>query len=75
MKLDRTAVIENYINTLDELARESSKRSLLTYENWAFLYGYTRSDVIFMLESLELTQKQLKTLNTRLEGYEKKGQQ
>jgi hypothetical protein len=70
MKLDRTAVIENYINTLDELARESSKRSLLTYENWAFLYGFTQSDVLFMLESLELTQKQLSTLNKRLQGAE-----
>ena len=70
MKLDRTAVIENYLKTLDELARESSKRSLLTYENWAFLYGFTQSDVLFMLESLELTQKQLSTLNKRLQGAE-----
>jgi hypothetical protein len=69
MKLDRTAVIENYINTLDELARASSKRAL-DNENWAFLYGYTQSDILFMLESLELTQKQLSTLNKRLQGAE-----
>ena len=69
MKLDSTAVIENYINTLDELARASSKRAV-DNESFAFLYGFTQSDVMFMLESLELTQKQLKTLNTRLQGAE-----
>ena len=70
MKLDRTTVIENYINTLDELARSSSKRAF-DNESFAFLYGYTQSDVLFMLESLELTQKQLSTLNKRLQGMEK----
>lgn len=67
MKLDRTAVIETYINTLDELARASSRRAF-DNERSEFLYGYTQSDVLFMLESLELTQKQLATLNSRLVG-------
>ena len=70
MKLDRTAVIENYINTLDELARAASNRAF-DNESVAFLYGFTQSDVMFMLESLELTQKQLSTLNKRLQGMEK----
>ena len=69
MKLDRTAVIENYVNTLDELSRAASRRSF-DNESFAFLYGYTQSDVLFMLESLDLTQKQLSTLNNRLVGME-----
>lgn len=69
MKLDRTAVIENYVNTLDELSRAASRRAF-DNESFAFLYGYTQSDVLFMLESLELTQKQLSTLNKRLVGME-----
>jgi hypothetical protein len=74
MKLDRIAVVESYIATLDGLARKASVR-ILNEENWAFLYGYTQSDIRHMLESLSLTQKQLNILNTRLEGYGKKGQQ
>lgn len=69
-KLDSVEVIENYIATLDGLARKASVK-FNNEENWAFLYGYTQSDIRHMLESLSLTQKQLKTLNTRLEGYGK----
>jgi len=69
-KLDSGEVIETYIATLDDLAKKSSVR-ILNEENWAFLYGYTQSDIRHMLESLSLTQKQLNTLNTRLEGYGK----
>jgi hypothetical protein len=70
MKLDRIAVIENHIATLDNLARKASVK-FNNEENWAFIYGYTQSDIRYMLESLSLTQKQLNILNTRLEGYEK----
>ena len=70
MKLDRIAVIENHIATLDNLARKASV-TFNNEENWAFIYGYTQSDIRYMLESLSLTQKQLNILNTRLEGYEK----
>jgi hypothetical protein len=70
MKLDRIAVIENHIATLDNLARNASVK-FNNEENWAFIYGYTQSDIRHMLESLSLTQKQLNILNTRLAGYEK----
>ena len=68
-KLDSNEVVESYIATLDDLAKRSSVK-ILNEENWAFLYGYTQSDIRHMLESLSLTQKQLTTLNTRLEGME-----
>jgi hypothetical protein len=69
-KLDSNEVVESYIATLDNLARNASVK-FNNEENWAFLYGYTQSDIRHMLESLSLTQKQLNTLNTRLEGYGK----
>jgi hypothetical protein len=69
-KLDSNEVVESYIATLDGLARKASVK-FNNEENWAFLYGYTQSDIRHMLESLSLTQKQLNTLNTRLEGYGK----
>lgn len=69
-KLNSDEVVENYIETLDGLARKASVK-FNNEENWAFLYGYTQSDIRHMLEALSLTQEQLNTLNTRLEGYGK----
>ena len=64
-RLNSTDVIETYVKTLEVQARNSSDK---VYKEtlWPFMYGYTQSDIRFMLESLSLTQKQLKILDDRL---------
>jgi hypothetical protein len=63
-KLNQQQVIEEYLKTLEEQAKESSTQ-LVKEVSFAFMYGYAQSDFKFLLGELLLTQEQLQIIDER----------
>jgi hypothetical protein len=64
-KLDSEVLVKQYADSVMELGMARSEQSL-GYESHAFALGYIQSDLMFLLEELNLTQKQLKILAERV---------
>lgn len=63
-KLNQQQVIEEYLKTLEEQAKESSVQ-LVKEVSFAFVFGFAQSDFKSLLGSLSLTQKQLQLIDER----------
>jgi hypothetical protein len=64
-KLDADVLIKQYADSVVEIGFARSVQSL-GYESHAFVLGHLQADLMFILEDLNLTEKQLKILSKRV---------
>ena len=64
-KLNAEVIVKQYADSVVEIGMARSVKSL-GYESHAFALGHTQADLMFLLEELNLTQKQLKILSQRV---------
>ena len=64
-KLNAEVIVKQYAESVVEIGMARSIQSL-GYESHAFALGHTQADMQYLLEELNLTQKQLKILAKRV---------